>query len=602
MMLTRVRWMLCSLVCACIELGCHAEIPNGTFACSTPSDCPPGMYCASESICIRGTASEQNNGASGSSGNSASEPAGAAGSGAASGAGRAASGGAGSAANGSAGVSGVGGPAGGGAVSGAGGVLSPAGAGAGALGGSGGAGNGALSGSGGAGASGTEPCATSGAFRCAANGGAKREQCTAGFWTAATDCSSGQVCSTAANGGAASCIAIADQCRGSEGKAVCDSQGQLTVCNPDGTVASAVPCKTTAHCQAGLADKTCAVCLANQEHQCQGVTLDVCAADGKSFTKQTDCQTAALCNALVGMCTASTCTPGQFACQTNTLVKCNTDGTGFESMKACGTGTCDAVGGDCNICQPGQKSCDTTSANSVLTCNATGQGNDKSTCTGTTKCAGAGTCVDCIVDADCGANKACQNSKCVCAPACTGKTCGPDGCGGTCGSGCTSTQMCGTNGTCVNNCGNGTVDPGEICDDMNAINTDACVNCQKAFCGDGYVQLGVEQCDVQALEWKGKCDKFCVRTVYTPCPMGNECASDSHCATYTSEPQSVCAPTCSSDAACPLLPGFTAGCNFGGCQVFCNNGSCPTGMVCAPNQVFIDTNNMTRMVDACVTM
>jgi cysteine-rich repeat protein len=45
-------------------------------------------------------------------------------------------------------------------------------------------------------------------------------------------------------------------------------------------------------------------------------------------------------------------------------------------------------------------------------------------------------------------------------------------------------------------CGDGVVDPGETCDDANGDDGDACPSsCQAAYCGDGYVQAGVEQCD-----------------------------------------------------------------------------------------------------------
>jgi cysteine-rich repeat protein len=45
-------------------------------------------------------------------------------------------------------------------------------------------------------------------------------------------------------------------------------------------------------------------------------------------------------------------------------------------------------------------------------------------------------------------------------------------------------------------CGNKTTEPPEECDDGNQDNTDAClVNCKLAYCGDGYVQKGVEDCD-----------------------------------------------------------------------------------------------------------
>ncbi|PIR48251.1 hypothetical protein COU80_05480 [Candidatus Peregrinibacteria bacterium CG10_big_fil_rev_8_21_14_0_10_55_24] len=45
-------------------------------------------------------------------------------------------------------------------------------------------------------------------------------------------------------------------------------------------------------------------------------------------------------------------------------------------------------------------------------------------------------------------------------------------------------------------CGNGKIDAGEACDDGNTINTDGCLTtCEKAWCGDGYVSFGKEQCE-----------------------------------------------------------------------------------------------------------
>lgn len=46
-----------------------------------------------------------------------------------------------------------------------------------------------------------------------------------------------------------------------------------------------------------------------------------------------------------------------------------------------------------------------------------------------------------------------------------------------------------------NFCGDGRLGGDEQCDDGNAINTDACVNCQNAACGDGYTRGGYEECD-----------------------------------------------------------------------------------------------------------
>ncbi len=47
--------------------------------------------------------------------------------------------------------------------------------------------------------------------------------------------------------------------------------------------------------------------------------------------------------------------------------------------------------------------------------------------------------------------------------------------------------------SCV--CGDGFLLPGEACDDGNADDTDGCVGCLSATCGDGFLHAGVEECD-----------------------------------------------------------------------------------------------------------
>ncbi|XP_029866091.1 acetylcholinesterase collagenic tail peptide isoform X3 [Aquila chrysaetos chrysaetos] len=44
-------------------------------------------------------------------------------------------------------------------------------------------------------------------------------------------------------------------------------------------------------------------------------------------------------------------------------------------------------------------------------------------------------------------------------------------------------------------CGDGIVQDGEECDDGNAVVTDDCIRCRRAYCGDGYRHEGVEDCD-----------------------------------------------------------------------------------------------------------
>jgi cysteine-rich repeat protein len=62
-------------------------------------------------------------------------------------------------------------------------------------------------------------------------------------------------------------------------------------------------------------------------------------------------------------------------------------------------------------------------------------------------------------------------------------------------------------------CGDGIVQSGEACDDGNSRNDDACVlGCNLAFCGDGYLHRGVEQCEPPNTS---TCDATC-QTIITP--------------------------------------------------------------------------------------
>ncbi|XP_071943298.1 uncharacterized protein [Antedon mediterranea] len=57
------------------------------------------------------------------------------------------------------------------------------------------------------------------------------------------------------------------------------------------------------------------------------------------------------------------------------------------------------------------------------------------------------------------------------------------------------------------NCGNGIIENGESCDDANNNDNDNCINCNLSFCGDGYRQEGVEECDTFDFGDK-TCDSF----------------------------------------------------------------------------------------------
>lgn len=74
-------------------------------------------------------------------------------------------------------------------------------------------------------------------------------------------------------------------------------------------------------------------------------------------------------------------------------------------------------------------------------------------------------------------------------------------------------DLAGVGGTQQITCGDGMLDPGELCDDGNPLNHDACVECAPAACGDGFLQIGIEQCDQGNLMGGGACGPMCGWTV-----------------------------------------------------------------------------------------
>lgn len=323
-----------------------------------------------------------------------------------------------------------------------------------------------------------EPCEVEGATRCAPTGAqGTREQCMGKVWTPSDPCGEAETCVMQAD--AAECAAVEKLCLGSKGQPVCDLQGTMLLCNEDGTVRSTEMCSSAKLCQDGIAAGMCATCEADKEYRCTDKTLERCDSDGMGFTMQQECETAALCNATVGQCTAAACVPGAFSCQNNTLKVCNADGTGFDESRStpCGSGTCDAAGMDCNVCEPGTKMC---MGDSPAVCDETGQSFQPMPCGRGMHCVGAGNCVECVSHdqcpeaADgcqegvcrnnacttraapngksCGGSSSCQNGDC-CTPNCRNKCGGAsDGCGGTC------------DAVCPPRCGNGIKEAGEICD------------------------------------------------------------------------------------------------------------------------------------------
>jgi cysteine-rich repeat protein len=119
----------------------------------------------------------------------------------------------------------------------------------------------------------------------------------------------------------------------------------------------------------------------------------------------------------------------------------------------------------------------------------------------------------CTAPGSCSTGDACQAGLCVAGP--------PTGCDD--GDPCT-TDTCTAAGCQYDPvtpcCGNGIPEAGEPCDDGNTSDTDACVaGCVAATCGDGFVQAGVEQCDLGAANSESP-DALC-RTDCRPARCGD---------------------------------------------------------------------------------
>ena len=121
---------------------------------------------------------------------------------------------------------------------------------------------------------------------------------------------------------------------------------------------------------------------------------------------------------------------------------------GAACTKRCGDGTCATIDGeDCASC-PADCGCETSEACRQGVC---------ATVCGDGACSAEHSedCSSCPADCGCEAsqNEICQQGACVCVPQCLGRTCGPDGCGGTCGE-CLGRQTCqgGTECVCQHAC------------------------------------------------------------------------------------------------------------------------------------------------------
>jgi hypothetical protein len=519
------RSPMLKLLCMTVLVGCNASVPSGVFYCDVVTRCPEEMVCHSGlQRCMRIGNGESAAGVGDQSSRESSEPQ--------------------LAVDASAGNAGTSSQPRSAPTAGAGGRSNEAASNAADGGRSGVAGKPAAS----AGGAGTGPAVMPSA---GTGGTAPTQPCTV------------------------NCPVVNDHCRGSGGQAVCDGSGSLLVCNADSSLGSEQKCLSESHCQAGLTSRKCAICLPNQDHDCNGASLEICAPDGQSFVKLTDCETVALCNKMLGACTPAICEANKPGCEGDTLTLCNADGSAFASKKPCSAGMCDQAGGDCNQCVPGSKKC---SGNSVQTCNAAGQAYDSSACPNNGKCAGTGQCVACTADSDCAAmTSGCNVGYCGSDQRCAAKA-APDAVT-TCSTGLGGSGVC-SRGSCV----------GCIDDSTCAARSPRTPICDALFksCGECSGSRGCTAGKVCSL------DNRCIDSTPPPSSTTVKACSAGSCSSISCNTWDWCSAPCNFDMDCPAPTGAdSVYCEVpspgptGYCYYSCISGTCPSGMTCRNSVCFL---------------
>lgn len=344
-------------------------------------------------------------------------------------------------------------------------------------------------------------------------------------------------------------------------------------------------------------------------HWCDGALLKEC-VQGRWSLKD-ECESAEQCSER-GACMEPTCARDSYVCEGNELRRCNPQQSGYERVRSCGAGLCDAAGKQCDVCMPNSDACEGGSV--VKSCDASGQKLTRSACPAERPlCKGDGRCVQCA-----------EARECV-APVCKVARC--DAAAGNCafddaprGSKCEA-GVCDGRGRCI-----GCIANGDCAKEAPICNAGSCIQClttedcgerqaceggrcviTEPSCGDGVVDWDTEQCEPPD-SWT--CNKECQTEqigVYETCTLWADDFPDIQgtCGTYchagscratkctnlvATDTFNKSFGTCTFNAAdpcgggCPTPPGsakLTALCTETGCRLGCTaESTCPYGQVC----------------------
>ncbi|MEZ4265452.1 MAG: lamin tail domain-containing protein, partial [Myxococcota bacterium] len=333
----------------------------------------------------------------------------------------------------------------------------------------------------------------------------------------------------------------------------CGECSGTDTCGVDGTCAACVPTCGGAECGADGCGGVCGTCDADEG--CVSGVCESASCEGNcGLLAATGCGCDDFCFS-IGDCCEDVCTfcPSQAPGDECGACEPACDG------KNCGDDGCGSTCGECGA---------TETCGLAGTCEIVECCKDNNCCTeiGTPGCTDAGleACVCDLDDFCCSVNwddlcaasavEDCSNA-CTgpCVPACDGKNCGDDGCGGSCGT-CGVGQEC-VVGTCqMVGCGNATCDFGENCsncpDDCGACSGECCTAHATSGCDEPAVSACV--CAVDSFCCTEAWDPTCVTVAENNCTL--DCAT-SECGDTTCDPEEDCV-TCPGDCGfCPPQPG-----------------------------------------------
>jgi hypothetical protein len=346
-------------------------------------------------------------------------------------------------------------------------------------------------------------CSRPNATATCATGSCMVSSCNAGFGNCDGNHSNG--CETNLSTTVANCGSCGNACSSANGTAAC-SAGQCTItcnagfgnCDGDASNGCETALNTTANC--GSCGSSCS--FANGVAACSAgsCVMTGCASGWGDCDNQTSngCETSLTtlsnCGTCGNACTnphgSTTCSGGSCSpscsagwgnCDSNPNNGCETSLTTLSNCGACGqtcalaNATASCGSGSCQVasCNTGFQNCDNQAANgcevntqtSVTNCGSCGT--VCSSANGTRSCALGACAIACNSGwGNCDGNA--QTNGCE-----TNLNTSANNCG-VCGKICSPGQTC-VNGVCLGStCGNGTIEPGEHCDDGNTKNLDGC--------------------------------------------------------------------------------------------------------------------------------